>query len=233
MMKKNRSSSIFSKKQLNAVQRKLDQLGDYVAFDAKFFLNMRFISSLVIFLVVLYVFEWGYFLAPVVTLIYYHLLYYLVIEYNINKRSEKLDLEGIQFFEMMTLALESGKNLENAIRIACDNVDNELSHEFKKVLDEVEYGKSFNEALERLKRRIPSDTINNIILNITEANNFGNDIIDEMYAQIDYIRDREIQKTKAIISKIPLKVSIISVIFYVPLIMLLILSPIIIKFIGG
>ena len=171
--------------------------------------------------------------STVVTLIYYHLLYYLVIEYNINKRSEKLDLEGIQFFEMMTLALESGKNLENAIRIACDNVDNELSHEFKKVLDEVEYGKSFNEALERLKRRIPSDTINNIILNITEANNFGNDIIDEMYAQIDYIRDREIQKTKAIISKIPLKVSIISVIFYVPLIMLLILSPIIIKFIGG
>ena len=63
MMKKNRSSSIFSKKQLNAVQRKLDQLGDSVAFDAKFFLNMRFISSLVIFLVVLYVFEWGYFLA--------------------------------------------------------------------------------------------------------------------------------------------------------------------------
>ena len=83
-----------------------------------------------------------------------------------------------------------------------------------------------------MKKRIPSDTINNIILLITQSNVFGNNITSDMYHQIDYIRDREIQKAKGRISKIPLRVSVISVLFYIPLIMLLILSPVLIEFFG-
>ena len=94
------------------------------------------------------------------------------------------------------------------------------------------FGKSLNEALENLKLRIPSDTINNIILNISQSNIFGNSIVETMYNQIDYIRDRQILNAKAVISKIPVKVSVISVIFFIPLIALLILSPIIIQFLS-
>ena len=38
--------------------------------------------------------------------------------------------------------------------------------EFKKLLSYISFGKDLNDALEDLKYRIPSDTINNIILNI-------------------------------------------------------------------
>ncbi len=230
--KRTLSRSIFSKRQIDRIQRKIDLLGENSKFDAIFFLNLRFISSIVLFLVVLYVFELGYFLAPLITFIYYYLIYYLLIEYNINKRCDKLDVEAMYFFEVMTLALESGNNLKNALDMTCSNVDNELSREFRKALDEVDYGKSLNEALESLKLRIPSDTINNIILNIMQSNIFGNNITNDMYNQLDYIRDREIQKAKSRISKIPLYVSVISVVFYVPLIMLLILSPVIIEFLS-
>lgn len=230
--KKRLSHSIFSKKEIDKVQKRIDLLGEECDYDAIFFLNLRLYSSIVLFLVVLYVFELGCFLAPIITFIYYHLIYYVLIEYNINKRCDKLDIEAMYFFEIMTLALESGNNLKNALDISCSNVDNELSREFKKALDEVEFGKSLNEALDSLKKRIPSDTINNIILTITQSNVFGNNITKDMYHQIDYIRDKEIQKAKGRISKIPLKVSVISVLFYVPLIILLILSPVLISFLS-
>ena len=232
MSKKRLSHSIFSRKQIENIQRRIDLLGENGKFDAIFFLNLRLYSSIVLFLVVLYVFELGYFLAPVVTFIYYNLIYYILIDSNIKKRCDKLDIEAMYYFEIMALALESGKNLKQALEISCDNVESELSKEFRKTLDEVEYGKSLNEALGSLKKRIPSDTINNIILSITQSNMFGNDITKEMYHQIDYIRDREIQKAKGGISKIPLRVSVISVLFYIPLIMLLILSPVLISFFG-
>ncbi len=225
-------SKIYSQKHLKKITKKIELLGDNTKLNPILFLNLQLFSSIVVFLVVLYLFDWGYLLAPVVTLIYYHLLYYLLIEYNINKRSDKLEIEAMYFFEIMALSLESGNNLKRALEIACDNVDNELSKEFRKTLEEVEYGKSLNEALYAFKKRMPSDAVNNIILNITQANTFGNNVTEDLYRQIDYIRDREIQKTKAHIAKIPLHVSVVSVIFYIPLILLLIISPIIIKFLS-
>ena len=133
---------------------------------------------------------------------------------------------------MLTLSLETGRNLKTALEITSNNIDNELSDEFKRMLEEVKYGKGLSEALDSLKLRIPSETINNIILNISQSNIFGNSIIETMYNQIDYIRDKQIMTTKAIINKIPLKVSVISVIFIIPLILLLILSPVIIDYFG-
>ena len=88
------------------------------------------------------------------------------------------------------------------------------------------------EALSNLKKRIPSDDINNIILNILETNVFGNNIVSVMNTQVDYLRDKQIMEVKSEINKIPNKVSIISVIFIVPLILLTILGPLIISLIG-
>ena len=47
-----------------------------------------------------------------------------------------------------------------------------------------------DEALNALRYRIPSDVIVNIILNIKEANNFGNSITDVLNTQIEYLRDK-------------------------------------------
>ena len=58
---------------------------------------------------------------------------------------------------------------------------------------------------------------------------FGNSIVESINNQIDFLREKEIMDTKAMINKIPNKVSIISVLFIVPLILLIILGPFIMK----
>ena len=83
-----------------------------------------------------------------------------------------------------------------------------------------------------MKKRIPSETINNIILNITQTNVFGNSILETMYNQIDFLRDKQILEIKGQINKIPNKISIISVLFMVPLILLLVLGPVVINFLN-
>ena len=122
--------------------------------------------------------------------------------------------------------------INNAIKVTSDNIDSELSNEFKKMMIDIEYSKSFDEAINDMKERIPSDTISNILLNIRESNMFGNNIIGTLNNQLDYLRESKILEMKAYISKIPLKISVISVIFFIPLLLLLILGPVLISYLS-
>ena len=194
-------------------------------------MNYRLLSTIIFAFFIIVFTKLGYLLIPFLTVLYYYLYYYLNITKPLKKRREKLDREALYFFEVLTLTLESGRNLENSIEMTVMNVDSELSNEFKNTLLEVKFGKSLIEALENLKRRIPSETINNIILNITQTSVFGNSIIDTMNNQIEFLREKQVLEIKEQINKIPNKVSIISVIFVIPLILLLVLGPVLIQFI--
>lgn len=223
---------VFRNSDIINIDEKIKTLGSWAKYDTVTFLFFRIITTIIIFLILTYIFKIGYVLAPFVALIYYYLFYYIYISSPIKKKIKKLDSEALHFFEILTLTLESGRNLENALEITCSNIDSELSNEFKKTLLEIKFGKSLVEALEDMKKRIPSESINNIILNITQTSIFGNSIIDTMYNQIEFLRDKQILEIKGQINKIPNKISIISVVFMLPIILLLILGPIIVNFLG-
>ena len=96
----------------------------------------------------------------------------------------------------------------------------------------MKFGKSLIEELRNKKKTISSDIISNIILNIIQTNRFGNSILDTLYNEVDFLRQKELMRAKEQINKIPNKVSIISVLFIVPLILVLILGPYLIEFIS-
>lgn len=220
---------IYRDKDIKNIQSKINMLGD-TKWDAIKFMNYRLLSTIIFTIFIVLLTNLNYLIIPFLIIIYYCLFYYLIITVPIKKRGKKLDREALYFFEVLTLTLESGRNLQNSIEMTSMNVNSELSEEFKKSLIEMKYGKSLNEALENLKKRIPSETINNIILNITQTSVFGNSIIDTMNNQIEFLREKQVLSIKEQINKIPNKVSIVSVIFVIPLILLLILGPVLIKF---
>lgn len=225
-------SRLYRNKTLEQINTKILMLGNSAKFDAVTFMNLRLITTILLFIVIIYWGNLSYIYAPFITIIYYVLFEYLFLNNKLKQREKKLDHEALTFFEILTLTLESGRDLESALEITCFNTKSELSDEFKKTLFEMKFGKSLMEALEDMKSRIPSETVNNIILNIVQTNIFGNSILDTMYNQIEFLRDKQILAIKEKINKIPNKVSIISVIFIVPLILLLLLGPFLIEFIG-
>lgn len=223
---------IFRNSDIINIDEKIKLLGSWAKYDTNTFIFLRLFTTLLVFMLSVFVFKVGYIFSPFIAIIYYYLFYYIVIESQLKKRIKKLDGEALNFFEILTLTLESGRNLENALEVACFNIDSELSSEFKKTLFEMKFGKSLVEALVDMKKRIPSENINNIILNITQTNLFGNSILETMYNQIEFLRDKQVLEIKGQINKIPNKISIISVVFVLPIILLLILGPIVINFLA-
>ena len=232
-MKSNKlSAMIYRDKTIKKLEKKAKLLGINTKYNLYTFMNIRILSSILLFFVILYLIDFGYILAPIIVYFYYCLLPNLYFTPKIKKRSKQLDYEAMYFFEILALSLESGNNLISALKTTSESIDSELSREIKEVIREVNLGSSLDEALDDLKTRIPSDTVNNIILNIQESNVFGNNIIDTLYNQIDYIREKLVLENRAYIAKLPLKISIISVIFFIPLLLLLILGPVIINYLN-
>lgn len=228
---RNIMSKIYLKKDIEHIQKKINMLGNS-KMDALSFTNNRVLTTILLALFLIFFTNLSYIIIPFILIIYYYLYYQIFIVNKLKKREEKLDREALYFFEVLTLTLESGKNLQNSIEMTCENIDSELSQEFKKSLKEVAVGKTLIEALGDMQKRIPSENINNIILNIMQTNYFGNSIIETMNNQVSYLRDKQMLDIKGQINKIPNKVSIVSVIFIVPLILLLILGPYLVNFLG-
>lgn len=231
--KKGFISRIYREKDIKKIDNKINQFGVSKKFTTEYFMNFRFYSSLLVFVVLFLFVEYGALIAPIVTVAWYFLTEMLMIDKPLRKREKKLDAEAYYYFEVLTLALESGRNLENAIKMACKYIDSEISDEFKETLKQVNFGKSLTEALSMMSSRIPSLTINNIILNMEQSNLFGNSIIQTMYNQLDFLNDKQVMDIKSEINKIPNKISIFSVVFFIPLILLIILGPVVIDFVLG
>lgn len=225
MEKKKRTST------LEKIDKQIAYLGN-VDFDAAKFSSVRLLTTVVLMLLLYYFTEISYFVIPFLAIAYYYFLYYVIILLPIKRRCEKLEREALSFFEILTLSLESGRNLEKSLEITVSNFSSELSDEFKKALVEAKYGKSLVEALKDMKKRIPSETINNIILSITEASLFGSSLVDNMYSQIDFLRDKQMLSVREKINQIPNKISVISVLLMVPLMLLLILGPLVVECLG-
>ena len=228
--KKSFINRIYREKDIKKIDAKINQFGVSKKFTTEYFMNFRLFTSMIVFVVLFIFADFGALIAPVATVLWYILVGYFMIDKPLKKRERKLDNEAYYYFEVLTLALESGRNLENAIKMACKYIDSEISSEFKETLKQVNFGKSLRESLSAMSMRIPSLTINNIILNMEQSNLFGNSIIETMYNQLDFLKDKQIMDIKAQINKIPNKISIFSVLFFIPLILLIILGPVLIDF---
>ena len=69
----------------------------------------------------------------------------ILINDKIKQRREQLESEAMHFFEILTLSLETGRNLEEALNVTINSIDCELSLEFKEAIRETNFGKSLKE----------------------------------------------------------------------------------------
>ena len=229
-MRRTLADRIFLDKTIKRISNKFKKLGLYSEANVSNFLIQRLLLSICLFIIILIFSKYGYILAPTLTIIFYFFWEYLNLDYKIKVRCKKLEKEALFYFEVLALTLEGGRSLKHALEVTSNNIDSEISLEFKNTIRETKMGKGLNEALEDMKKRIPSDAINNVILNMIEANTYGTSIINSVNNEIDYLREKQILDIKAIIAKLPTKISVISVIFFIPIMLLIILAPVIINY---
>ena len=185
------------------------------------FIYMRLFSSLILFIVLLFLVNYGYIIAPLITVLYYIFIEIVVLDSGLKKRVEEIENDALEFMPIFLLSLKNGRNIKKSLQYTTEIVDNTLSSEFAKVLYDEKVGKSLDEALIKMKTRIPSDLVVNMIVSIIEANRLGNSISDSINTQLSYIDNK--RKTRIISSYkiVPLKMAFISVVFVFLVLLLL------------
>lgn len=222
------TSYLYPSNIIDYIKRQCELTGKKISF--KLFLDCQLIISVLLYIVLIY-FKINYIVALFIVILIGYLMYYLVIKQKINRRTKLLEKDSVIFFEALVLSLASGANLEIAIKTSTENIDNSISYEFKKVLLDLKFGKTLDEALTDLGNQLPSLVIKNTITNIHQSLILGTDIITSLYQQIDYLQTKYINDIKKKAATVPLKISIISVFIFIPIIMLLVLGPVIINYI--
>lgn len=223
---------IYRKKTLDKYIKKSNYLNDYNKNHVYSFLIFRLFLSIIIFFITFIVFDRNLLLSLILMFTYSYLHTYFKYDYKIIKRVKLIEKEASLFFEVMILSLKSGKNLQQSIESTIINVDNSFSKEFSKVLEETKYGKSLLETLNDYKDKVPSENIKNIFIAIIEAYTLGKDMIESIQKELDLLDEKRINDIKVYINKLPIKVSVISVFILIPLMLLLILSPVILEYFG-
>lgn len=224
---------IYTKKTINRIKRKAKLMGTKYSIDINKLLLSHLLISIFILLIIIIINKEKFILALILSLTYFIVAEYFYFDIRLKKRERILENDSIFYFQILALTLESGNNLKNAIELTSKNMDNDLSIEFKKVIDDMALGKNLSESLDDLKQRIPSDTINNIILNLQESNIYGNNMIESLHTQLDYLNDKLLLGVKERINKMPIKISVTSVFLFIPLILIILLAPIIMTLINS
>ena len=186
------------------------------------FILMRLASSLILLVFLLFFSSFGYIVGPIVTIIYYYFIEYVILDIQIGKRKQQLEEESLEYFPILLLCLNGSNNIKKAITLTNEQVNNSLSKEFERVIRNVKIGKSLDEALTLMKDRVPSTFIINIIVNLIEANRMGNSISLSIKDQLDYIENKRKNKIIKYHKMMPFKVAIASIIFVFTMLFLLI-----------
>ena len=196
-----------------------------------FLLNKIFFSIL-IFVLSFILFDRHVSISLINTIIFNLIYNYFKYDRKINLRIKELEYDANLFFQIVLISLKSGKNLHSALDLAVNNVDNSLSKMFKDAIVEEKYGKSLPEGINDIIEKMPSENIRDILIDLKECYITGKDMIFYLEKNIKLLNNKRIYEIKAYINKLPIKISVISVFILIPLMLLLILSPVILDYFG-
>ena len=202
------------------IKKRIDRLGYHAPLSYTKFTRFRFISTLFIFIYLLYILQKDYFYAPIVAILYYNLFRVVLIDWPLNIYMARYEREAIRFFELVKLSMSKGNNVEKALELTAKYFNNELSYSYIAALIEVKFGKSIKEAISDMQ--VPSNIVKNALNNLISKdldNQNRLEVIDNVIEELKNNADVEMQKR---IRKIRFQVLIILILIFIPLVLLII-----------
>ncbi|MGN1337885.1 MAG: type II secretion system F family protein [Candidatus Coprovivens sp.] len=191
-MKDSLSKRIYGIGTIKRITKKVNLLG--IKLDPQVFIGFRFVTSFLLFIALFLIFDFGYIIAPIVTVFYYFLVETVLLDFNINRRAKEMENAAISYFPVFLISLRCSRSVKKSLAVTNKIVKNKLSYEFDKVLNDVTVGKSLQESLEMCIERMPSEIIVNILVSLIEADRLGNNIDKTVSIQLDYLK--EVNKKK-------------------------------------
>jgi tight adherence protein B len=118
------------------------------------------------------------------------------IKKQISKRNDAFLNYFPDALDMIVRSVRSGYPLSSAIRMVADNMQPPVSTEFKQIADEIAYGSTLIEALQRLAQRIDEPDVKFFVVVLSVQQDVGGSLSEVLYNLSSIIRKRKYLRMK-------------------------------------
>jgi len=127
--------------------------------------------------------------------------------------------------DMMTICVDAGLGLSGAMQRICENWDNALINEFRRVLSEVQIGRGRIEAFESMGKRTGVEEVNSFLTALTMAEKTGANIAQVLHIQAEQMRIARRQRAEKLAQEASIKMLFPLVFLIFPAMFAVILGP--------
>ncbi len=160
---------------------------------------------------------------------------YFLPEAWVKDTRRKRDTELIKslptYLEYLTMCVDAGLNFAGALKQAVEKgPKGAMRNEFRIVLRDISSGQTRAEALERLADRVDLNDISIFVRAVVQAERMGSSLKETLMIQAETRLNERFQRAEKMAMEAPVKLVIPLVIFIFPLTFIILLFPIVVKY---
>jgi tight adherence protein C len=144
---------------------------------------------------------------------------------RIRKRKKEIQKALPDAIDLLTISVEAGLGFDPALARVAEKWDNELSREFRRLLQDMRIGKQRREALREVAIRCGVDDLRVFISSIVQADQLGVSITQVLRVQSQQMRIKRRQRAEELAQKAPIKMLFPMVFLIFPAMYVIILGP--------
>lgn len=114
----------------------------------------------------------------------------LIVQRKRNQRLRSLELQLPEAADLISRSLRAGHALPSTLQMLADEMPNPIAAEFRIVSDEVNFGLSMSEALQRLANRVPLPDLQYLVIAVLIQREAGGNLSELMSKVSQLVRQR-------------------------------------------
>jgi tight adherence protein C len=131
--------------------------------------------------------------------------------------------------DMLVVSLVAGLSFDSAVSFICERLDNELIRELRRYLADMQLGRSRRDALEAMVERTRSAGVSQFVRAVVQADELGSGLARTLRGQAHALREVRRLRAQERAGQAAIKLTFPLVIFMMPALFILILSPAVIQ----
>lgn len=144
---------------------------------------------------------------------------------QVTRRQGKIVRQLPDTLDLLTICVEAGLGLDQAIQRVVEKSDNELSQEFGRYLHETRLGKSRRESFESMAYRMEVPDVTTFTAAVIQATDLGVSMARILHVQADQMRVRRRQRAEQAAHRAPIKMVFPLVFLVFPSILIVLIGP--------
>jgi tight adherence protein C len=153
---------------------------------------------------------------------------------DMHKRRDRDIIRNLPvFLEYLTMCVDAGLNFLGALQQAVDKgPDGAMKNEFRIVLRDIRSGLPRAEALNRMDERVNLKDLSTFVRSVIQAEKMGSSLRNTLQIQAQQRLEERFQRAEKTAMQAPVKLIIPLITFIFPLTFVILLFPIVVKFLG-